>query len=41
MEDKSHIQLNNMLYSCVDEKRRGNEQFVPEHALGYIISGEA
>jgi len=41
MEDKSHIHLNNMLYSCVDEKRRGNEQFVPEHALGYIISGEA
>jgi AraC-like DNA-binding protein len=41
MEDKSHIQLNNMLYSCVDEKQRGNEQFVPEHALGYIISGEA
>ena len=40
MEDKSHIYLNNLLYSCVDKKRRGNEQFVPEHALGYIISGE-
>jgi AraC-like DNA-binding protein len=40
MEDKSHILLNNLLYSCVAQKQRGNEQFVPEHALGYIISGE-
>ena len=40
MEDKSHIQLNNLLYSCVDQKQRGNEQFVHEHALGYVISGE-
>jgi AraC-like DNA-binding protein len=39
-EDKSHIVVNNILYSCVDQKQRGNEQFVPEHALGYIISGE-
>jgi AraC-like DNA-binding protein len=41
MEDKSHILLNNLLYSCVDQKQRGNEQFVPEHSLGYIISGES
>jgi len=41
MEDKSHILLNNLLYSCVDQKKRGNEQFVQEHALGYIISGES
>jgi AraC-like DNA-binding protein len=40
MEDKSHIKFNNLLYSCVDQKQRGNEQFVHEHALGYIIAGE-
>jgi len=39
-EDKNHILLNNLLYSCVDQKQRGNEQFVHEHALGYVISGE-
>lgn len=40
MKDTSHIELNNLLYSCIDEKARGNEQYVCEHALGYIISGE-
>lgn len=40
MEDKSHIQLNNLLYSCVYQKQRGFEQFVEEHALGYVKSGE-
>ncbi len=40
MEDKSHVLYNNLLYSCVDQKQRGNEQFIAEHALGYIISGE-
>jgi AraC-like DNA-binding protein len=40
MEDKSHILYNNLLYSCVDQKQRGHEQFIAEHALGYIISGE-
>jgi AraC-like DNA-binding protein len=39
-EDKTHILLNNLLYSCVSQKQRGNEQFVYEHALGYVISGE-
>jgi AraC-like DNA-binding protein len=39
-EDTSHIKLENLLYSCVDKNQRGNEQFVAEHALGYIISGE-
>jgi AraC-like DNA-binding protein len=38
--DKNHILLNNLLYSCVDQKQRGNEQLVHEHALGYVISGE-
>lgn len=32
--------INNLLYSCVDKTQRGNEQFVQDHALGYIISGE-
>jgi AraC-like DNA-binding protein len=40
MKDTSHIELDNLLYSCIDEKVRGNEQYVCEHALGYIISGE-
>jgi AraC-like DNA-binding protein len=40
MGDKSHIQFNNLLYSCTEQKQRGNEQFVPEHAFGYIVSGE-
>jgi AraC-like DNA-binding protein len=40
MEDKSHIKLNNLLYSCVSAKQRGNEQFVHEHSLGYIMAGE-
>ncbi len=38
--DKTHIYLSNLLYSCVDQKQRGVEQFVPEHSLGYIIAGE-
>lgn len=31
----------NLLYSCVDEKKRSNEQFIPEHAFGIIVSGES
>jgi len=38
--DQHHIQLNNLLYSCVDQKQRGSEQLIVEHALGYLISGE-
>jgi hypothetical protein len=41
VQDQSHILLNNLLYSCVDRTQRNNEQFVQEHSLGYIISGEA
>jgi AraC-like DNA-binding protein len=37
---KDHTIINNLLYSCVDKVQRGNEQFVPDHSLGYIISGE-
>lgn len=36
----SGIQQQNFIYSCEEGRKRGNEQFVPEHALGYIISGE-
>ncbi|KAA2243622.1 helix-turn-helix transcriptional regulator [Chitinophaga agrisoli] len=35
------IILNNLLYSCLSEKKRGNEQFVPEHTLGIMLSGES
>jgi AraC-like DNA-binding protein len=38
--DQHHITLNNLLYSCADQKLRGSEQFVSEHSIGYIISGE-
>lgn len=37
---KDHTIINNMLYSCAGFIQRDNEQFVAEHALGYIISGE-
>ncbi len=36
----SGIQQQNFIYSCEEGRKRGNEQFVPEHALGCIISGE-
>jgi AraC family transcriptional regulator, exoenzyme S synthesis regulatory protein ExsA len=41
MKENTYVQLNNLLYSCHDQIRRGNEQFVPEHSLGYIVSGES
>jgi len=31
----------NILYSCVSEQKRDNEQVVVEHALGIILSGES
>ena len=40
MEDQSHILLDNLVYSCVANTQRGHENFVHEHAFGYIISGE-
>lgn len=36
----NNLLVNNMLYSCVDRVQRAHEQFVDEHCLGYIISGE-
>ncbi len=29
-----------ILYSCVEKIEKGHEQFVPEHALSYLLSGE-
>lgn len=29
------------LFSCIDEKKRSNEQFLPEHAFGIVLSGES
>lgn len=31
--------IHNILYSCSYQQKRGVEQFVEEHALGYIVSG--
>jgi len=31
---------NSFLYSCLEEKKRGSEQFVNETAFGYMVSGE-
>jgi AraC-like DNA-binding protein len=36
----SDLILNNLLYSCVYEKKRSNEQFVPEHTFGFMMAGE-
>lgn len=34
-----HLQ-HNILYTCVTHTRRGHEQLVQEHSLGYLIAGE-
>jgi AraC-like DNA-binding protein len=34
------IFINNLLYSCVDSRQRGSEQYTVHHSLGYILSGE-
>lgn len=31
--------LAGILYSCVDERQRGHEQYTADHSLGYIIAG--
>ncbi len=36
----SGIQQQNFLYSCEEDRKRSNEQFVAEHALAYIVSGQ-
>ncbi|HEY0177071.1 MAG TPA: AraC family transcriptional regulator, partial [Pedobacter sp.] len=40
VQDHHHILLSNLLYSCVDKIQRNNEQFVQDHSLGCILSGE-
>jgi len=40
MEAKREIIFDKLVYSCVFEKHRGNEEFIPEHFLGYQLSGE-
>jgi len=31
--------IGNVLYSCIQEKKRDYEQYTPGHAMGYILSG--
>jgi AraC-like DNA-binding protein len=31
--------IGNMLYSCIQERKRDHEQYISEHTLGYIITG--
>lgn len=40
MEAKRDIIFDKLVYSCVFEKHRGNEEFIPEHLLGFQLSGE-
>jgi len=40
MNDPIHITMNNLLYSCSAQKQHGNEQFIGEHTLVFIIAGE-
>ena len=36
----SHKLQHNILYTCVAERKKGNEEIVQEHALSYIMTGE-
>ncbi len=38
--NKVDLLIGNILYSCVAERKRGNEQFTSHHSLGYIVAGE-
>lgn len=40
MEAKREIIFDKLVYSCVFEKHRGNEEFIPDHFLGFQLSGE-
>lgn len=40
MEGKREIIFDRLVYSCVFEKHRGHEEFIPEHFLGFQLSGE-
>lgn len=40
MGEIEKILFNNILYSCTTERTRGNENFVAEHSLGYMLEGK-
>lgn len=40
MEGKREIIFDRLVYSCAFEKHRGYEEFIPEHFLGFQLSGE-
>ena len=40
MEEKREIIFDRLVYSCIFEKHRGYEEFIPEHILGFQLSGE-
>ncbi|ROH97700.1 helix-turn-helix domain-containing protein [Chryseobacterium daecheongense] len=40
METKQEIVFDRLVYSCAFEKHRGYEEFIPEHFLGFQLSGE-
>lgn len=40
MEGKHEIIFDRLVYSCAFEKYRGYEEFIPEHFLGFQLSGE-
>lgn len=40
MEGKREIIFDRLVYSCVFEKHRGYEEFIPDHFLGFQLSGE-
>lgn len=40
MKGTNEIIFDKLVYSCAFEKYRGNEEFIPEHFLGFQLSGE-
>lgn len=40
MEKSSEILFDKLAYSCTFEKYRGHEEFIPDHFLGFQLSGE-
>ena len=40
MDNDSNLH-HNILYSCAYQKEHSAEQFVPQHALGMMLSGES
>lgn len=40
MENTTEIIFDKLVYSCAFESYRGHEEFIPDHFLGFQISGE-